>query len=105
MINLRLSRCYTKLYNSILKPLSKLEQKRISIPARRSSTFEMIEHTPEGYLEGGWKSESTRLNQIRFYNEILNSKSNLTQDGLSTLKYTKVSATSQDNYTFISVKL
>jgi len=92
-------------YNSIPKSQHELEQKRISIPARRSSTFEMIEHTPEGYLEGGWKSESTRLNQIRFYNEILNSKSNLTQDGLSTLKYTKVSATSQDNYTFISVKL
>ena len=65
----------------------------------------MIEHKPEGYLEGGWKSESTRVNQIRFYNQVINNKSNLTQDGLTTLKYLKVSATSQDNYTFISVKL
>ena len=92
-------------YNSIPKSQHELEQKRISIPARRSSTFEMIEHKPEGYLEGGWKSESTRLNQIRFYNQVINNESNLTTDGLSTLKYTKVSSTSQGKYSFISVKL
>ena len=92
-------------YNSIPKSQNELEQKRISIPARRNSTFEMIKHKPEGYLEGGWKSESTRLNQIRFYNQVINNKSNLTTDGLSTLKYTKVSSTSQGKYSFISVKL
>jgi hypothetical protein len=92
-------------YNSIPKSQNELEQKRISIPARRNSTFEMIKHKPEGYLEGGWKSESTRLNQIRFYNQVINNESNLTQDGLSTLKYTKVSSTSQGKYSFISVKL
>jgi hypothetical protein len=92
-------------YNSIPKSQNELEQKRISIPARRSSTFEMIKHKPEGYLEGGWKSESTRLNQIRFYNQVINNESNLTTDGLSTLKYTKVSSTSQGKYSFISVKL
>jgi hypothetical protein len=92
-------------YNSIPKSQNELEQKRISIPARRNSTFEMIKHKPEGYLEGGWKSESTRLNQIRFYNQVINNESNLTTDGLSTLKYTKVSSTSQGKYSFISVKL
>ena len=92
-------------YNSIPKSQNELEQKRISIPARRSSTFEMIKHKSEGYLQGGWKSESTRLNQIRFYNQVINNESNLTTDGLSTLKYTKVSSTSQEKYSFISVKL
>ena len=105
MVNPRLSKCYSQTYNCIPKPLNELEQKRISIPARRNSTFEMIEHKPEGYLEGGWKSESTRLNQIRFYNQVINNESNLTTDGLSTLKYTKVSSTSQGKYSFISVKL
>jgi len=90
-------------YNNIT--LNELEQKRISIPARRNSTFEMINHKSEGYLQGGWKSESTRLNQIRFYNQVINNESNLTQDGLSTLKYTKVSSTSQEKYSFISVEL
>ena len=105
MVNPRLSKCYSKTYNCIPKPLNELEHKRISIPARRNSTFEMIEHKPEGYLEGGWKSKSTRVNQIRFYNQVINNESNLTQDGLSTLKYTKVSSTSQGKYSFISVKL
>ena len=36
-------------------------------------------NTNEGYLEGGWKSESTRLNQIRFYNQVINNESNLTK--------------------------
>ena len=38
----------------------------------------MIKHKPEGYKEGGWKSKSTRLNQIRFYNQVINNESNLT---------------------------
>jgi hypothetical protein len=105
MVNPRLSKCYGKVYNAIPKPLNELEQKRISIPARRNSTFEMIKHKSEGYFQGGWKSESTRKNQIRFYNQVINNESNLTEDGLSTLKYTKVSHTSQGKYTFISVKL
>ena len=71
------------------KPLQRIRTKRISIPARRQSTFEMIKHKPEGYFEGGWKSESTRLNQIRFYNQVVNNETNLSTDGLSTLKYTK----------------
>jgi hypothetical protein len=92
-------------YHSIPKTIQDIQSKTISIPARRQSEFEMINHKSEGYLEGGWKSESTRLNQLRFYNEILNNETNLDKDGLSTLKYTKVSSTSQGKYSFISVKL
>ena len=92
-------------YNSIPKSQNELEQKRISIPARRNSTFEMIKHKPEGYLEGGWKSQSTRLNQIRFYNQVRNNETNLATDGLTSLNFKGVSKTEQDNYTFISVEL
>ena len=92
-------------YQSIPKTIQDIQSKTISIPARRQSTFEMINHKSEGYFEGGWKTESTRLNQLRFYNEILNNETNLSKDGLSTLKYTKVSSTSQGKYSFISVKL
>ena len=105
LVNPRLSKRYANLYNCIPKPLTEIEKKKISIPARRNSLFEMVYHKPEGYLEGGWKSESTRLNQIRFYNQVLENKTNLIKDGLSTLKYTKVSDTSQEKYSFISVEL
>ena len=65
----------------------------------------MIKHKSEGYLEGGWKSESTRNNQIRFYNQVRNNESNLATDGLTSLNFKGVSKTEQDNYTFISVEL
>ena len=105
VVNLVNQRHFGTLYNSIPKLQKELEQKRISIPVRRSSKFKMIKHTPEGYLEGGWKTESTRLNQIRFYNQILENKSNLTSDGLTTLKFKTISKTNQEKYTFISVEL
>ena len=96
---------YAKTYHCIPKSQHELERKRISIPARRSSTFEMIKHTSEGYLDGGWKSESTRQNQIRFYNEVLQNETNLTQDGLSTLQYNVKAEATAPKYTFISVEL
>ena len=105
LVNSRLSRCYAKSYNCIPKPQHQLEQKRISIPARRSSKFEMIKHESEGYYQGGWKSQSTRLNQIRFYNEVLQNKTGLTKDGLTTLKFKKISETNDGNYTMLSVEL
>ena len=105
LVNPRLSKRYAKLHNCIPKSLSEIDKKRISIPARRNSKFEMIKHEPEGYLQGGWKTESTRKNQIRFYNQIIENKSNLISDGLSTLKYKKVSEHSQENFSIISVEL
>jgi hypothetical protein len=105
LVNPRLSKCYAKSYNCIPKSQHELERKRISIPARRKSTFEMIKHESEGYFQGGWKSESTRLNQIRFYNQVLENKSNLLKDGLTTLKFKKLSETNDENFTVVSVEL
>ena len=65
----------------------------------------MMEHNEEGYGEGGWKYESTRLNQIRYYDQILNNKSNLITDGLNTLKFKTNQKTEDENYTFLSVNL
>ena len=93
------------IYNSIPKSIKDIERKKISIPARRESTFKIIKHESEGYKDGGWKYQSTRLNQIRYYKQILDNKSNLTTDGLSTLKFKTISKTEDDNYTFLSVNL
>ena len=105
VMNLTNPRHFATSYNCIPKSQLQIKKKKISIPARRKSTFKMIRHIPQGYIEGGWKTESTRLNQIQFYNQILENKSNLETDGLTTLKYTTVSDTSHDNYTMLSVKL
>ena len=105
VLNLKTNKYDAETYQCIPKSFQSIERKEISIPARRQSTFEMINHTSEGYLEGSWKTKSTRLNQIRFYNQVRNNETNLSTDGLTTLKFTGVSKTEQDNYTFISVKL
>ena len=105
VLNLKTNEYDATSYHSIPKTIQDIQSKTIAIPARRNSLFEMIEHKSEGYFEGGWKNKSTRLNQLRFYNEILNNETNLDSDGLSTLKYTKISDTSQEKYSFISVEL
>ena len=105
VLNLKTNEYDALSYNCIPKSIQSIERKEISIPARRQSTFEMINHKPEGYLEGGWKTKSTRLNQIRFYNQVRNNETDLANDGLTSLKFTGVSKTEQDNYTFISVEL
>jgi len=105
VLNLKTNEYDALTYHCIPKSLQSIERKEISIPARRKSTFEMIEHESEGYLEGGWKTKSTRLNQIRFYNQVRNNQTELATDGLTSLKFKGVSKTEQDNYAFISVEL
>ena len=105
MLNLKTNEYDALTFHCIPKTFHSIERKEISIPARRQSKFEMIKHESEGYLEGGWKSESTRLNQIRFYNQVRNNETNLATDGLTSLNFKGVSKTEQDNYTFISVEL
>ena len=105
VLNLKTNEYDALTYQCIPKSFQSIERKEISIPARRQSTFEMINHKPEGYLEGGWKTKSTRLNQIRFYNQVRNNETDLANDGLTSLNFKGVSKTEQDNYTFISVEL
>ena len=105
VMNLVNPRYQATTYNCIPKSQLELERKKIAIPIRRNSTFKMIKHKPEGYFEGSWKSESTRSNQVRFYNEVLQNKTNLEEDGLSTLMFKLVSNTTIDKYTFLSVNL
>ena len=47
----------------------------------------MLKHESKGYYHGTWKSESTRLNQIRFYNQVRNNETNLATDGLTSLNF------------------
>ena len=105
VMNLVDTKSYGKVSQTIPKSIQNIERKKISIPARRKSIFKLIGHPPEGYSNGGWKYESTRLNQIKYYDQILNNKSNLTTDGLTTLKYKTTSKTDDGNYTFLSVNL
>ena len=98
-------RHYGKIYNCIPKNHKEIEKKRVSIPVRRKSTFEVLHHDNEGYGDGGWKYQSTRLNQIRYYDRVLNNRTKLHNDGLSNLKYQTNSRSADENYTILSVNL
>jgi len=105
LLNLKTNEYDAEVNHCIPKTIQSIERKEISIPARRQSKFEMLKHKSEGYFQGTWKSESTRLNQIRFYNQVRNNETDLATDGLTSLNFKGVSKTEQDNYTFISVEL
>jgi hypothetical protein len=92
-------------YNCIPKSQLELDQKKIAIPTRKKSTFKLLKHKPQGYTDGSWKSRVTRLNQIRFYDVVLNNKTNYKKEGLSSMRFKKISETSVDNYTMLSVDL
>lgn len=59
------------------------ENKDIEIPFRRTSTFELLTHEENGFIKTGWKSELTRFNQLKFYNEVQKGYRNTKEDGLS----------------------
>ena len=92
-------------YNCIPKSQLELDQKKIAIPTRKKSTFKLLKHKPQGYTDGSWKSRVTRLNQIRFYDVVLKNKTNYKKEGLSSIRFKKISETSVDKYTMLSVDL
>lgn len=59
------------------------ENKLIDVPFRRISTFELMSHEENGFVKTGWKSEMTRYNQLKFYNEVQKGYRNTKEDGLS----------------------
>lgn len=61
-------------------------KKEILIPIRRPSRFTSLKHDENGFIDGKWKDQSTRWNQLRFVNEVKNHPS-LLNEGLSTLEF------------------
>ena len=57
----------------------------------RSSKFKLLFHEDNGFYENKWIYTETRKNQIKFYNKVLNGKTNWRRDGVDTLRYTELS--------------
>lgn len=53
---------------------------KIHTPIRRNSLFKLLEHKENGYDNGRWINDETRLNQIKYYKKRY-------QNGLATLDY------------------
>lgn len=59
------------------------EYRTIDVPFRRKSTFRLLSHEENGFVKTGWKSDMTRYNQLKFYNEVQKGYRNTKEDGLS----------------------
>jgi hypothetical protein len=73
----------------------KYEKFRINhIPKRRNSLFKLLEHPTNGFTDGKWSIEETRLNQIKF-------NTNNSLSGLENIKYTIIKDT--DNHLKVNI--
>ena len=63
------------------------EFKYEKIPYRRESSFNLLDHQPGGYLDGRWKDQLTRYNQLRFSNEVRTGEYDIKNDGLNSIEY------------------
>ena len=76
-----------------------------SIPYRRKSKFLLLEHENNGFENNKWKTNFTRYNQLRFYNEVSKNDNLLYNDGLSTLKYVINYSVKNKNITQLNVAI
>ena len=70
---------------------------KITIPHRRKSTFKLLDHASNGYLNGRWASQLTRFNQLKFVNEVSTGYYDTDDDGLGDLDFTVHSEVEVEN--------
>ena len=74
-------------------------------PCRRNSRFISLKHKKNSSNGNRWIHDSTRKNQLKFYNEIQKNFSNFRIDGLNTLRFEEVGKVSDENITKIFLEL
>lgn len=94
-----------KIYNCDIKDNTIGENKKLKVPYRKESTFLLLPHENNGFEDNKWKTEYTRWNQLRFYNEVSKNNELLYNDGLSDLIYTEHGKVKNDKITHIDVGL
>ena len=79
--------------------------KEISVPYRRESVFKLLSHKPNSWDGKNWVQKETRINQLRFLNEIKKGLYNIDMDGLNNCSYQTLGEAEIKNYHHISVLL
>jgi hypothetical protein len=65
----------------------------------------LLDHKPGGYLNGRWKDQLTRYNQLKFINEIAPNYSKNAQGGLSDIDFKVHGETITDNVYQLQVSI
>jgi len=58
------------------------------VPYRRESKIKRLSHEDSGFINGRWKHDMTRWNQLRFNNEVVNGDKDHKTDGINTCEFT-----------------
>ena len=75
----------------------------VKLPFRRPSKFNTLEHSNNGFVNGGWKDINTRYNQLKFTNESSKGYIDFKNDGLNNCKYKTYSESHVGNQTHLIV--
>lgn len=78
----------SEFYNVDIKEYTPDEYLGNFVPYRRQSIIKRLEHENSGFINGRWKHDSTRWNQLRFNNEVVHGEKDHKIDGLNNCKYT-----------------
>ena len=92
-----------KIVNCDIQDLDLPNIKQIKIPWRRKSYFYSLSHEENGFFNNKWKDQSTRWNQLRFFNEVSKNDDLLLNDGLSDLQFIEYGIENEGNITTINV--
>jgi hypothetical protein len=77
--------------------------KMIDVPYRRVGLFKLLSHKTNSWDKGNWVHSETRINQIKFLNEIKQDLYDTTKDGLNSCMYQIIGDTHIQNYHRLSV--
>jgi hypothetical protein len=77
--------------------------KSIDVPYRRVGLFKLLSHKTNSWKDGKWVHNETRINQIKFLNEIKKDLYDTKKDGLNTCMYQIIGDSHTQQYHHFSV--
>jgi hypothetical protein len=94
-----------EIYNSHFIKSQESLGKEMLVPYRRKSLFRLLSHKTNSWNEQNWVHKETRINQLRFLNQIKTKLYNTDKDGLNTCIYQVLNDIKVNNYHHLSVLL
>ena len=95
----------TKLNNVYLYKLNQTFKTFLPKPYRRNSRFKSLKHDSNSSIGNKWVHQQTRINQLKYYNEVRQHEVDFRIDGLNTLRYKLVKEKDNKKVKQISVEL
>jgi len=93
------------IHNSHFVKANQTLGQEMNVPYRRESTFKLLSHKPNSWNGASWVHKETRINQLRFLNEIKKGLYNIDMDGLNNCLYQPIGEVSVGHVHHLSVLL